>query len=219
MEYVNTAKGCKHGASNADQKKQEEEDICNQWTGFLDLQNDSMNWSGIINSVESSLIRYNKRYKNSWSFICAQFSKLSIFLKPPKEKYIENKKVEAALNSVLHERGIVQIVLDFLKWYGATLTLSHLCSAMVSGNDNNCWINVWLRSHSKKDATIVETQLANRFPPNSGKYVKHSIFIPKEMLLDKDLLRLNISLNRDSRSHYWLKSIEISGSTEQESKN
>jgi len=196
--------------------KSDKDDVPDPWAGFIDLSHHPYKASGMVNYVDMSLVEWNQL--NSHKFYRPGISALRMELKPP-TTYLEewktlNETVSAALMSVFCEKGIVQLVLDFLKWYGSTLTLRHCVKSVNDMEPSPCFIDASLKA--KEDNREFSVSLANKFSPQSPYFVKQQLFIPEEMLLHSSELRIKISLHAESVGSYWLQSIKLSQATEQE---
>jgi len=187
------------------------------WEGFLDLSEPRIKMFGTVSNVDMNGVEYNSYCKNSHVFIYPGWSCLRVTLESPAEFFEYHKALRSNIASVLYEKGfpktLVLIVHEFLDWYGSTLTLYHLDST-VNGDSSRCFFDMHLDFKRKeKNSQLI---LAKKFPPKHSGYVTHKIFIPKEALWESSKLQIVISFHEESVSHYWLQSMKISLSTEEE---
>jgi len=192
--------------------------IGSPWEGFLDLSERYMKKRGVMVYVDySESVKYNSHYKLSHRFLRPGKSYLRVKLKPPTDLFKYEEAVLSILTSKRYANGLPKCISvtiwDYLKWHGSILTLRHLAS-VVHRSSERCYIDIHLNVEKKGKSTMFG--LAKRFPPRHGGYVTHRIFIPKEKLLDSCKISIVILFHKDSVSHYWLQSMQLSSATDKE---
>jgi len=110
--------------------------------------------------------------------------------------------------------SLALIVFEFLNWYGTKIRLCH-CARDIHGGSIRCFVNILLEDFTGKAPSQI---LAKQFPLKLGFYVNHEVFVPNEELRRFSNPCISILFHSQSSSHnrYWLKSLELSLSSEEE---